>query len=175
MTYSFSPSVAPSSRPQAGRALAAVREWLQALYARRRDLHVQRREARALRATSEMDAHLLRDIGAPEELIARAIEDRTHLPREFLFQLATVAAVVAVIATPVPALAADRAISETTCERLVQRALPGVFTGEFSDGGPVYRFPSIVVIGSRKVEAVVNEAPLAQHRPARAAATRRPA
>ena len=90
MTYSSSPSVATSSRPRTGRALAALREWLQALHARRRDLHVQRREARTLRAVSEMDAHLLRDIGAPEELISRAIEDRnSRLPREFLFQLAT--------------------------------------------------------------------------------------
>ena len=123
-----------------------------------------------------MDAHLLRDIGAPEELISRAVAGRNSpLPREFLFQLAAVAAAITMIATPAPALAADGGTSETPCQRLAQQVLPGVFTGEFADGGPVYRFPSVVVTGSRRAEPVRSEPPLAQRRPARMATARRPA
>jgi len=176
MTYSSSPSVVLSMRPRTGRAFAALREWLQTLHARRHDLQAQRRDARTRHAVSEMDAHLLRDIGAPEELIARAVEDRnSRVPREFLFQLATVAAAITMIAMPEPAFAADGAGSETTGKRVAQQATPGVFTGQFAEGGPVYRFPSVVVTGSRRAELPRSESPLAQRRPARNATARRPA
>ena len=80
-----SSSVVLPSRPLAGSVFAGLGASLNSLartlLSRWRDSLAQRREARALAAVGEMDLHMLRDIGAPEHLIARAAEARSAYGR----------------------------------------------------------------------------------------------
>lgn len=73
----------------AARALARVgaawRESLQAFVARWRIARARRAEARALDGLAGLSAHMLRDIGAPDELMARHIEETE--PRSVLVDL----------------------------------------------------------------------------------------
>ncbi len=116
-----------------------------------RDSGARRRDARAVDAI----AHMLRDIGAHDRLIAHAAarSDAEHR-RRIAFRLATPPLVVVLIAT-----AALNAIAETADWRPTSRAPAqaqpiGDFTGEYVSGTPVYRLPPVVVVASRKLERV---------------------
>ncbi len=95
MNHPSSTSVVLTSRPPADRVFAGLGDRLRsakrALSSLWRDYEARRREARALNGIGDMDAHILRDIGAPDRLIARAAEGRraSHW-REVPFQWAAV-------------------------------------------------------------------------------------
>ncbi len=177
MTFPSSQSIVLPSRPRIERAFAVYADWLhpakRALSARWRAYQARRREARAFDAVGNMDVHMLRDIGASDELIARAAADRRTYPRpEILFQLAAIAVGIAAMGMAAPALAVDAPAPQAAGNAYAGRPLVGVFTGEFVDGAPVYRFPAVIVTGSRKAEPARSEQPLAQRRPAKAISTR---
>ena len=178
MNSSSSPYVLQRSRPSpAGHVLAVLGERLgrakRQLLSRWHDYQARRQEARALVAINEMDAHLLRDIGAPDQLIARAVERRRASPwREVSLRLSMVLVTIAVIGAVAPPSVAEAAGPQKTD---AQRQMAGVFTGEFVDGAPVYRFPTVIVAGSRRGEPARSEARVAQPRPARGTITRCPA
>ena len=75
--------------PSDARALlrvgAAWRERLHALVVRWRSDRARRAERHTLNAFAGLSAHLLRDIGAPDELIARQVEENE--PRTVLADL----------------------------------------------------------------------------------------
>ena len=135
-----------------------MRTTLRALLLQWHDHRAQRREAQALDAIGEMDAHMLRDIGAPEQWVARAATRRGALHwRDVPFQLS--AAIVAIVLTGVapPTSAAEATPRQTTSKALAQAQIDGIFTGEFVDGAPVYRFPSVIVVAIRKAEPAKRE------------------
>jgi hypothetical protein len=120
-----------------------------------RDSRTRRREARAVDAIADMNAHMLRDIGAHDHLIAHAAarSDADHR-RRIAFQLSTPLLVVALIATAALGTVAEAAASPPTSRAPVQAQLIADFTGEYVNGSPVYRLPPVIVVGSRKVERV---------------------
>jgi hypothetical protein len=120
-----------------------------------RDSRTRRREARAVDAIADMNAHMLRDIGAHDHLIAHAAarSDADHR-RRIAFQLSTPLLVVALIATAALGTVAEAAASPPTSRAPVQAQLIADFTGEYINGSPVYRLPPVIVVGSRKVERV---------------------
>ena len=178
MTLSSSPSIVlPSRRTE--RALMALCARLHSvrrtLLARWRGYQAQRRGARAFDAIRGMDAHILRDIGAPDELISAAVAARGSSPwREVLFQLAAAAVAIAVIGSAAPTFAAEAAGQPATAKGYPVRPLAGVFTGEFVDRAPVYRFPAVVVTGSRNAKVAKSEPPVAERGRARASTPRAP-
>lgn len=181
MNSPFSPYLLQRSRPSsAGHVLAvlgervgsAKREWL----SRWHDYQVRRQEARALVAIDEMDAHLLRDIGAPDQVIARAVENARASPwREVPLRLAMVLVTIAVIGTLAPPSVAEAASPKGTGTAHAQGQMAGLFTGEFVAGVPVYRFPTVIVAGSSRAEPARSEARVAQPRHARGTAAKCPA
>ena len=120
-----------------------------------RDSRARRREARAVDAIADMNAHMLRDIGAHDRLIAHAAarSDAEHR-RRIAFQLSTPLLVVALIATAALGTPAEAADSRPTSRAPAQAQLIGDSTGEYVNGAPVYRLPPVIVVGSRKVERV---------------------
>jgi hypothetical protein len=71
-----SPLSAAAAAPRAvARSDAPWRERLDAFVGRWRTRRASRAEGRALDALAGLSAHLLRDIGAPDELIARHVEE----------------------------------------------------------------------------------------------------
>ena len=68
------------SRPLAGRYMEGLAEALRAAFRAvrnaRNDYQARRDEARALRSIAHLNEHVLRDIGAPNTLIARAAARR---------------------------------------------------------------------------------------------------
>jgi uncharacterized protein YjiS (DUF1127 family) len=136
-----------------GKALRAA-GTLRALW---RDGGARRRDARAVDAIADMNAHMLRDIGAHDRLIAHAAarKDADHR-RRIAFQLATPLLVVTLIAAVTLGAGAEAVDSRTS--RAPAQAQPiGDFTGEYVSGIPVYRLPPVVVVASRKVERVKPE------------------
>jgi len=158
-----------------GKALRAARV-LRVLW---RGSRARRRARRTLSMPSDMNAHMLRDIGAHDRLIAHAAarSDAEHR-RRVAFQLSRPLLVVALIATAALGTVAEAADSRPTSRAPTQAQLIGDFTGEYVNGAPVYRLPPVIVVGSRKVERVKLEreeqSMRAQQAPAKAAA-RKPA
>ncbi|HEY2967481.1 MAG TPA: hypothetical protein VGK75_03855 [Casimicrobiaceae bacterium] len=115
----------------------------------------RRRDARAVDAIADMNAHMLRDIGAHDRLIAHAAarKDADHR-RRIAFQLSTPLLVVTLIAAVTLGAAAEAADSRPTGTAPATAQLIGSFTGEYVNGAPVYRLPSVIVVASRKVERV---------------------
>jgi hypothetical protein len=64
---------------------------------------------------------------------------------------ATLVAVV-LIASGAAAMAAETTPPQLASKRSIEAQNVGVFTGTFANGMPLYRLPSISVIGHRKVE-----------------------
>jgi hypothetical protein len=129
------------SRPLTARIAAAIRDGLRS------------RQARASDDIVELDAHILKDIGAPSWLVSRAVERRdaqpglTHVGAvRWLARLVTVAGI-AVLAASLLGVPSARA-----CKVSVPAPMEGVFTGELDRGVPVYRLPSISVSANRNVE-----------------------
>ena len=120
-----------------------------------RHSRARRREAHAVDAIAYMNAHMLRDIGAYDRLIAPAAarSDAEHR-RRIAFHLSTPLVVVALIATAALGTVAQAADSRPTSRAPAQAQLIGDFTGEYVNGAPVYRLPPVIVVGSRKVERV---------------------
>ena len=161
----------PGTDPVFGQFGGVLRTTLRALRLQWILYRAQRRKAQACEAIGEMDAHMLRDIGAPDELYARAAEQRrAHDRRGIPFGFSVALAALAVVGTLTSTSAADAAQGNPSAKMIAQaqairvriaRAqgtqtqvsqtqMAGVFAGEFVDGGPVYRFPAVVVTGSRK-------------------------
>ena len=181
MNFPSSPYTLQRSRPSpAGYVLTVLGERLgrakRQLLSRWHDYQARRQEARALVAINEMDAHLLRDIGAPDHLIARAVENARASPwREVPLRLAMVLVTIAVIGTLAPPSVAEAASPKGTGTSHAQGKMAGVFTGEFVAGVPVYRFPTVIVAGARSAEPTRSEARVARPRHARGTAAKRPA
>ena len=130
------------SRPLTARIATAIRDGLRS------------RQARPYDEVVELDAHILKDIGAPSWLISRAVDRRGAQPGltdvgavRWWARLVTVAgiAVLAASVLGVPSAWARRVS--------VQPPMEGVFTGEFDRGVPIYRLPSFSVSANRNVEA----------------------
>jgi hypothetical protein len=173
MNCSSSSSVALTSRtatrPASAGIGAALRTALRALSLHWHHYRARRREAYALDAINEMNAYLLRDIGASEQLISRAAGRKdAHRWRDVPFGLSVVLLAIAVLGTATPTTAAQAAPMQTMSKGYAQREASGVFTGQFVDGLPVYRFPSVTVTGSQKAEPSKKEAHSGQPRQTRA-------
>ena len=113
----------------------------------------RRRDACAVDAVADMNAHMLRDIGAHDRLIAHgaARSDADHR-RRIALQLSTPLLVVALIATATLGTLAEAADSRPTSEARAIAQPIGDFTGEYVNRTPVYRLPRLIVVGSRKLE-----------------------
>ena len=165
MSYPTPQSDFSMSRPLAER-LAAPRDVVRAransLSARWSKDAASSRQAHAFDDIVELNAHMLKDIGAPSWLISRAIARRgaqhaafqeagtttlTHVGVTHWWARLLMVAGVAFAAAwvwDVPTASADK-IS-------VQAPTEGVFTGKFDRGVPVYRLPSITVVANRNIE-----------------------
>ena len=145
----------PGSDPVFGQFGGLFRTTLRGLRMQWFLYRVQRRK-RAPEPVGEMSAHLLRDIGAPEEMIARAAAGKSTYGRAgFPFGLAAIAAAIVLIGAPGPAWAAGEIATEGSAQpeariQVGNAPLAAVFAGEYVNGAPVYRFPAVVVTGSRK-------------------------
>jgi uncharacterized protein YjiS (DUF1127 family) len=149
------PSVVPW-RPLIERVVSAVAKALRgagALAALWRDNRARSRDVRAVDALTDMNEHMLRDIGAPDRLISHAAA-RTNADRRRLIsvQLSTPLLVVALIATVALGAAAEAADLRPTSKERAQAPIVGVFTGDYVNGAPVYHLPPVIVVASRKVE-----------------------
>jgi uncharacterized protein YjiS (DUF1127 family) len=151
MNLPLSQSFILPSRPSTERVFTGVGDALRMALLLWRDHKARRREARALAAISDMNEHMLRDIGAPDRLISHAAAQRgAHYRREIVI-LSVSLLTAGLIATATPASAAEATYPQTASKAYTQ-GQSGVFTGKFVDGAPVYRLPPIVVVASRKVE-----------------------
>ena len=142
-----------------------------------RDHKARRREARAVDAISDMNEYMLRDIGAPDSLIARAAARRTaHHQRQIPAQLSASLLAAGLIATTTPAWAAEATFPQPRSVAYAQAPVVGVFTGQLVDGVPVYRLPPVVVVATRKLELakIEREEQVARGKQARVRATARP-
>src|SRR5437899_4501046 len=154
LKFQPSQSVIFPSRPLAERVFAGSSDALrvalsvaETLWGRHK---VRSRQARAMRAISDMNEHTLRDIGAPDQLISHAAaRSRAHHRRQISLQLLVSLLAGALIATATP-ISAEATHPPTTSKERTQERIVGVFTGEFVDGAPVYRLPSVVVVAARK-------------------------
>ena len=122
-----------------------------------RDHSARRLEARASDAISDMNAHTLRDIGAPDRLIAHAARKAAHERRQIPVGLSASLLAAGLIASATPTSAAEATYTQTTSTAYAQAQTAGVFTGRFVDGVPVYRLPPVVVVAIRKVELAKKE------------------
>jgi uncharacterized protein YjiS (DUF1127 family) len=116
----------------------------------------QRRNTRAIERLGPLNPHVLRDIGVSNEMLfcdaaPRPVHERHGLP----FGLSMLLVALALDGTATPALAETlaRAADKPQQAQVASPPMAGVFAGEFVNGAPVYRFPAVVVIGSRKAAA----------------------
>ena len=113
----------------------------------------RRREVLAFDAITDLNEHTLRDIGASDRMIAHAAgrSDADHRLRISVQQWALLW-VVALIATAAFDAAGEPADSRQVSKASSEANVVGVFTGEYLNGAPIYRFPPVNVVVSRKVE-----------------------
>ena len=129
-----------------------------------------RRQARVTESMGEMNAHMLRDIGAPDEMVARAATARPAYERTGIpFGLAAVLLSLVLGGMSPPTSAANRGTADTSGDaqapvQVAKAPMAGVFAGEYVDGASVYRFPAVVVTGSRKDSPKSNLQPCRQTR-----------
>jgi hypothetical protein len=50
------------------------------------------------------------------------------------------------------AITADVSAADEPCKAADRREVTAVFTGRYADGVPIYRLPSVTVVGHRKTE-----------------------
>lgn len=149
MTFHLSQPIPVPSRPLTERVITAM----QTLLTHWGDYKARRREARASDAISDMNEHMLRDIGAPDRLIAHAAARRAaHQRRQIPVKLSASLLAAGLIATAAPTWAAEATYPQATSTAYAQAPMAGVFTGQFVDGVPVYRLPPVTVVAARKVE-----------------------
>jgi hypothetical protein len=86
--------------------------------------------------------------------IQRASARTGHEPRRVgdLRRLAIPLIGAAVLGTAIPSLAAEPGASSPTGAAPTPKAMAAAFTGEFVNGIPVYRLPSISISANRKAE-----------------------
>ena len=145
----------PGSDPVFGRFGGVFRTTLRDLRLRWLLYRAARRAHRPLASVGEMNAHMLKDIGAPDEMTARAATGRRAYERHgipFGFSLMLAALVLGGTGTPTSAqtVAANAAGKPEAQVQPASTPMAGVFAGEYVNGAPVYRFPAVVVTGSRK-------------------------
>ena len=111
------------------------------------------RDVLAVDAMTDMNEHMLRDIGAPDRLISHAAarRDADH-HRRISVQLSTPLVLVVLIATGVLGAAAEAADLQPGPKVFAKAQVVGVFTGEYVDGTPVYRLPPVIVVANREVQ-----------------------
>ncbi|HEV8552287.1 MAG TPA: hypothetical protein VGR65_02725 [Casimicrobiaceae bacterium] len=151
--HSSQPSVL--SRPLTERVVSEIAQALRAagaVLALWRSHKARSRDVRAVDAMTDMNEHMLRDIGAPDRLISHAAarrdaDQRRRIPDQLLAPLLVVA-LVATVAFGAAAEAADLRPGNAS----VKAQVVGVFTGEYVNGTPVYRLPPVIVIARREVE-----------------------
>ena len=169
-------------RPLTERVVSEVGKALRAagaLLALWRIHRARSRDVRAVDAMTDMNEHMLRDIGAPDRLISHAAarRDADH-HRRISVQLSTPLVVVALIATVALGAAAQAADLQPVSKASATAQVVGVFTGQYVNGTPVYRLPPVIVVASREVQRarLERERQLTRAEQARAkAAARRPA
>jgi len=115
--------------------------------------YTARRDARAVDAIANMNAHMLRDIGVHDRLIAQASarKDADHRGR-IVFALSTPLWMATLISAATLGAGAEAADSRSTGNASPTAELIGSFTGEYVHGAPVYRLPPVIVVARRKVE-----------------------
>src|SRR5947207_12623009 len=125
-----------ASRPLTERIATAIRDGLRG------------RQAHASDNIVELDAHILKDIGAPSWLISRAVERRDAQPTHVgaahgWARLVTVAGIAVFAAFLLGPPSAD------ACKIAAPAPLEAVFTGEFERGVPVYRLHQVPGVAIR--------------------------
>ena len=123
-----------------------------------RDHSARRREARASEAISDMNEYLLRDVGAPDRLIAYAAARKAaHERRQIPVALSASLLAAGLIATATPTWAAEATNPRSTSAVYAKAQTAGIFTGQLIDGVPLYRLPPVAVVATRKVELAKTE------------------
>jgi uncharacterized protein YjiS (DUF1127 family) len=153
--YPSQPSVL-LSRPLTERVVSEVGKAVRAagaVLALWRNHRARSRDVRAVDAMTDMNEHMLRDIGAPDRLISHAAARRDADHRRLIsVQLSTPLVVVALIATVALGAAAEAADLRPAGKASAQTQVVGIFTGDYVNGTPVYRLPPMIVVASREVE-----------------------
>jgi uncharacterized protein YjiS (DUF1127 family) len=177
--HSSQPSVLLSPSPtervvsEVGKALRAAG----ALLALWRNHRARSRDVRAVDAMTDMNEHMLRDIGAPDRLISHAAArwDADHR-RRIPVQLFAPLVVVALVATVAFGATAEAADLQPAGNASVKAPVAAVFTGEYVKGTPVYRLPRVIVVANRDVQRarLEREKQLTRAEQARAKAAARP-
>ena len=168
------------SRPLTERVVSEVGKALRAagaLLAHWRIHRARSRDVRAVDAMTDMNEHMLRDIGAPNRVISDAAARRdAHHRRLISVQLSTPLVVVALIATVALGAAAEAADLQPVNKVFAKTQVVGVFTGEYVNGTPVYRLPAVIVVANREVARarLEREKQLTRAEQARAKAAARP-
>jgi len=177
--YSSQPSVL-LSRPLAERVVSEVGKALRAagaVLALWRIHRARSRDMRAADAITDMNEHMLRDIGATDRLISHAAARRDADHRRLIsVQLSTPLVVVALIATVALGAAAEAADLQPVSKVFAKKQVVGVFTGDYVNGTPVYRLPPVIVVAHREVQRarLEREKQLTRAEQARAKAAARP-
>jgi hypothetical protein len=153
--HSSQPSV-HLSRPLTERVVSDVGKALRAagaLLALWRIHRARSRDVCAVDAMTDMNEHMLRDIGAPDRLISHAAarRDADHR-RRIPVQLLAPVLVVALIATVALDTAAEAADLRPASKASANAPVIGLFTGEYVNGAPVYRLPPVIVVGTREID-----------------------
>jgi hypothetical protein len=154
----------PGSDPVFGHMGGFVRTTLRSLRLQWILHRGQRRKIRAMELVGPLNAHVLRDIGVPNQMLfhdaaTRPVHERHGLP----FGLAVLLVALALdgAATPASADTVARAGDKRPAQ-VSSAPMAAVFTGEYVNGAPVYRFPAVVVTGSRKDPAIARSQPCRQ-------------
>src|SRR5262245_8465008 len=144
MNATPSTSTVLSSRPGAdpvfGRFGGLIRTTLRDLRLQWFLYRTQRRKTAVAAPLGEMNAHMLRDIGAPDEMIARTTGPRPAYERHGIpFGLGAVLVVVALTGTATPTSAETGAPSAASGKAPAQvqvssAPMAGVFVGEYING-----------------------------------------
>jgi uncharacterized protein YjiS (DUF1127 family) len=153
--YPSQPSVL-LSRPLTERVFSEVGKAVRAagaVLALWRNHRARSRDVRAVDAMTDMNEHMLRDIGAPDRLISHAAarRDADHR-RRIPVQLLAPLVVVALVASVALGATAEAADLRPAGDASVKAPVVGVFSGEYVNGIPVYRLPPVIVIARREVE-----------------------
>ena len=140
-----------ASRPLTERIATAIRDGLRG------------RQARTFDDVADLNAHMLKDIGAPSWLVSRA-RARRDAPYDRIRDAGTTTLahtgavrwwptlVLVVWIAGAAAPSVWGAPAEPAGNGAVRAASEGVFTGQFDRGVPIYRLPSITVSAHRNAE-----------------------
>jgi uncharacterized protein YjiS (DUF1127 family) len=155
--HSCQPSVL--SPPLTGRAASEIGNALRAvLVALWRIQAARRREARAVDAVTDMNEHMLKDIGAHDRLIAHAAARKNaDYRRRIAVQLSTPLLLAALIAAVPLGAAAEAADLWSAGGASANAQVVGSFTGEYVNGAPVYRLPPVIVVAGRQADRAALE------------------